>query len=335
MLRDLGDIAPERSVDVFSRAAEARLKAAEARALRGGANETEDIEETLFEYEKYAEFGREISELGQGLRVGETTVEELVERAGQQHLDVLRRVQQQVPFEAQEGIRRALENAEAVRDARPIVPGQNEDLEAARSRLFQREQERAPSQTEDDFDAARFDETRFGKVSPTIPAPVTRELPQTDTVRDEASRLEETPLRILPSSTPIPTPIREQDKVESLPVRSISPTPVTPIPTTSVVPVPSVIEVPAPSVVEVPVRVLATIQGFAFSPASITVKKGTTIVWTNKDSVGHTVTGGGGGPDSRLLGEGESYSFTFNNAGVFNYVCSPHPSMRGTVTVTE
>ncbi len=80
-----------------------------------------------------------------------------------------------------------------------------------------------------------------------------------------------------------------------------------------------------------------TIADMAFSPAHITVKKGTTVTWTNQDSVAHTVTetDGQDGPDSQTLGEGQSYTFTFDTAGTFKYDCSIHPSMIGTVTVTE
>lgn len=80
-----------------------------------------------------------------------------------------------------------------------------------------------------------------------------------------------------------------------------------------------------------------TIQDFAFSPSAITVKKGTTVTWTNKDSATHTVTetDGQDGPKSGNLEPGKSYSFTFNAVGTFKYDCSIHTSMTGTVTVTE
>jgi len=79
-----------------------------------------------------------------------------------------------------------------------------------------------------------------------------------------------------------------------------------------------------------------TIANFSFSPANITVKKGTTVTWTNNDSVSHTVTAdSGNGPDSELLSNGQSYSFTFNDVGTFSYHCTPHPDMHGKVTVTE
>lgn len=80
-----------------------------------------------------------------------------------------------------------------------------------------------------------------------------------------------------------------------------------------------------------------TIANFAFSPADITVKKGTTVTWTNKDSAAHTVTetDGKAGPASSDLPQGKSYSFTYDTVGTFAYHCSIHPDMIGTVTVTD
>jgi plastocyanin len=79
-----------------------------------------------------------------------------------------------------------------------------------------------------------------------------------------------------------------------------------------------------------------SIESFAFSPAHITVKKGTTVTWTNNDSVAHTVSGDtADGPKSGNLAKGETYTFTFNSVGTFGYHCNLHQSMHGTVTVTE
>jgi plastocyanin len=79
-----------------------------------------------------------------------------------------------------------------------------------------------------------------------------------------------------------------------------------------------------------------SIANFAFSPAAITVKVGTKVTWTNNDSTAHTVTADtAGGPDSSTLDPGASYSFTFTKAGSFGYHCSLHPSMTGSVNVTE
>lgn len=80
------------------------------------------------------------------------------------------------------------------------------------------------------------------------------------------------------------------------------------------------------------------VKDFAFMPGSITVKKGTTVMWTNQDSTPHTVTSSGSGEkvmDSRDLAQGGMYSVTFDTAGTYEYFCTIHPDMTGTITVTE
>jgi len=79
-----------------------------------------------------------------------------------------------------------------------------------------------------------------------------------------------------------------------------------------------------------------TIQDFAFSPKTITVKVGDTVTWTNQDSVQHDVTADDPSdfaPSGSLLSKGQSYSFKFNKAGTYSYHCTPHPYMKGTVIV--
>ncbi|MBW3022726.1 cupredoxin family copper-binding protein [Candidatus Woesearchaeota archaeon] len=76
------------------------------------------------------------------------------------------------------------------------------------------------------------------------------------------------------------------------------------------------------------------IKNFAFSPAEITVKTGTTITWTNEDSVTHTITSEGNF-DSGQISKGETFSFTPDKAGTIDYHCSIHPSMNGKIVVTE
>lgn len=77
------------------------------------------------------------------------------------------------------------------------------------------------------------------------------------------------------------------------------------------------------------------IENQAFLPANITVKRGATVTWTNKDTAEHTVTSdSASGPKSGTLKRNDSYSFTFNEAGEFSYLCNFHPSMAGKVTVT-
>ena len=67
---------------------------------------------------------------------------------------------------------------------------------------------------------------------------------------------------------------------------------------------------------------------------------GDTIVWTQQDQTTHTTTSGTPGNldgiwDSEFLNNGQTFSFTFTEAGTFPYFCTIHPSMRATVTVTE
>ncbi|HEY1025348.1 MAG TPA: plastocyanin/azurin family copper-binding protein [Sphingobacteriaceae bacterium] len=76
-----------------------------------------------------------------------------------------------------------------------------------------------------------------------------------------------------------------------------------------------------------------TIQGMAFSPSSLTVTTGTTVTWTNRDNVAHTVTADDNSFSSPLINNGGTYSRTFNTAGTFPYHCTPHPEMRATITV--
>ncbi|HVW66486.1 MAG TPA: cupredoxin family copper-binding protein [Candidatus Peribacteraceae bacterium] len=78
-----------------------------------------------------------------------------------------------------------------------------------------------------------------------------------------------------------------------------------------------------------------TIQNFQFAPQSITIKAGTTVTWTNQDSVSHTVTGDNGGPASGGISQGQTYSYTFTTPGTFTYHCTFHPMMKGTVVVTQ
>ena len=79
-------------------------------------------------------------------------------------------------------------------------------------------------------------------------------------------------------------------------------------------------------------QVSVSISNFTFVPASEVVKTGTVVVWTNNDSVVHTVNGGSIF-SSAVLQPGDTFSFTFNQPGTFNYTCSIHPSMKGRIIV--
>jgi plastocyanin len=76
------------------------------------------------------------------------------------------------------------------------------------------------------------------------------------------------------------------------------------------------------------------IDGFAFVPATLTVHAGSTVTWTNHDEEPHTVAANDGSFHSPGMGTGATFSHTFAAAGTFDYVCSIHPMMHGTVLVT-
>lgn len=79
-----------------------------------------------------------------------------------------------------------------------------------------------------------------------------------------------------------------------------------------------------------------TIQNFAYQPANLQVKVGTTVTWTNNDTAPHTVTFRDGSlTSSSTLRQGDTYSYTFTKTGTFSYYCGFHPYMVGQVTVTQ
>jgi plastocyanin len=84
---------------------------------------------------------------------------------------------------------------------------------------------------------------------------------------------------------------------------------------------------PAGNVVEVKV------DNFSFSPQAITIKPGTTVIWTNRDDIPHTVVSDDKVFKSKVLDTDEKFSYTFDKAGNFPYFCSVHPKMTGTVIV--
>ncbi|HEX5144227.1 MAG TPA: cupredoxin domain-containing protein [Mycobacterium sp.] len=78
------------------------------------------------------------------------------------------------------------------------------------------------------------------------------------------------------------------------------------------------------------------VTNFAFVPQTLTVTVGATVTWTNKDEEPHTVVSNDGSTfHSKGLGTDQTYSFTFSAPGTFDYTCSIHPFMHGTVVVTK
>ncbi len=90
---------------------------------------------------------------------------------------------------------------------------------------------------------------------------------------------------------------------------------------------------PRPEASAAPATVEVKIDNFSFGPQSITVAVGTTVKWTNRDDIPHTVVSSEGVFKSRVLDTDETFSFTFTKAGSYPYFCSVHPKMTGTVVV--
>ncbi len=153
----------------------------------------------------------------------------------------------------------------------------------------------------------------FTATSPTPPAPV-------------ATQVQGTPGT--PTPAPAPQPVPEPTPTPT-PVQTPAPTPT---PTEPPIHGTPIVAKPTP---EAPQTNAITIKDYAFSPATLTIKKGTTITWTNQDIAKHTVTGDSGGPSSEFFGKGKSYSYTFTKAGSYPYHCEPHPYMTATIVVTE
>jgi len=76
-----------------------------------------------------------------------------------------------------------------------------------------------------------------------------------------------------------------------------------------------------------------TIDGTAFSPADLTVNAGDTVVWVNKDPYPHTATSKIGKFDSDDIVPNRSWKYVAKKKGDFPYICSIHPSMKGTLHV--
>jgi plastocyanin len=75
------------------------------------------------------------------------------------------------------------------------------------------------------------------------------------------------------------------------------------------------------------------IDNFSFGPGTLTVAVGTTVTWTNRDDIPHTVVSTEGVFKSKVLDTDERFSFTFSKAGSYPYFCSIHPKMTGKVIV--
>ena len=75
------------------------------------------------------------------------------------------------------------------------------------------------------------------------------------------------------------------------------------------------------------------IDNFSFGPATLRVPVGTSVTWTNRDDIPHTVVSTEGAFKSKVLDTNEKFAYTFSKAGTYPYFCSIHPKMTGKVIV--
>ncbi|HEV7192999.1 MAG TPA: cupredoxin family copper-binding protein [Jatrophihabitantaceae bacterium] len=75
------------------------------------------------------------------------------------------------------------------------------------------------------------------------------------------------------------------------------------------------------------------VKNFSFNPSTITVKTGAKVTWIFDDTANHNVTAGDKSFKSSDLSSGGTYSFTFNKAGTYSYICSIHQYMTAKVVV--
>jgi plastocyanin len=75
------------------------------------------------------------------------------------------------------------------------------------------------------------------------------------------------------------------------------------------------------------------IDNFTFTPQRVTVKAGTTVIWVNHDDIPHAVASTTKAFRSKVLDTDDKFAFTFTTAGTYEYFCSLHPHMTGTIVV--
>jgi LPXTG-motif cell wall-anchored protein len=152
-----------------------------------------------------------------------------------------------------------------------------------------------------------------------------------------------------PEAPPAPPPAAETQQLPAPdPAAQPVPSPAPAEPQPAPVPAPSPVEPPAQQdlgdereqlrprrrvVARAAASTTVTIGDFAFSPKSVAIDVGDTVTWSNTDDVAHSATAEDGSFDTGTFGKGNSRSETFDTAGTFQYICTPHPFMKGTVTV--
>jgi len=84
-----------------------------------------------------------------------------------------------------------------------------------------------------------------------------------------------------------------------------------------------------------PAPVDVKIDNFTFAPQRLIVRAGTTVIWRNRDDIPHAVASSSRLFKSKALDTDDTYAFTLTTAGTYEYFCSLHPQMTGTIVVED
>jgi LPXTG-motif cell wall-anchored protein len=164
--------------------------------------------------------------------------------------------------------------------------------------------------------------TETTPAEPAAPAP---EAPPAPSAAAEAQQL--------PAPAPAPQPVPAPAPTEPEPAPAPAPSPVKPPAQQDLGDEREQLRPARRVVARAAASTTVTIEDFAFSPKSVTIDVGDTVTWNNTDDVAHSATAEDGSFDTGTFGKGNSRSATFDAAGTFQYICTPHPFMKGTVNV--
>ena len=174
------------------------------------------------------------------------------------------------------------------------------------------------------------EEAPAGTTTPAEPVP-------SEPAPPEAAPIEQAPAEPTPAPAPAEPAPAPAEPAPAEPAPAPAPAPA-PDETPAATPAEPVAQAQKPRKRKKPAAVAAatenvTISDFQFTPAQITVQQGDTVTWTNEGPTAHSATSSDGSFDTGIFSAGGSRSQTFDEAGTFAYICTPHPNMTGTVVV--
>lgn len=174
----------------------------------------------------------------------------------------------------------------------------------------------------------------FGKVAAAAPAATSAAAQATPPPSGDTAAPATPATSAAPAATPAGAPAAAPPRPEA-PDSSVAPSPATPAaapaggaPARRTPPTPAPRRAPASAGAK-----SAAIRNLAFMPGRVEVPVGGTVVWTNRDAVGHSITADDGSFDSGVIAPGATWRHSFAQAGTHGFHCTPHPFMHGQIVV--